>query len=1092
MVIPSITADPQLGRLKQRLAGPDRAVHVSGLWGSSAPLVAASVVTAPVRSALYVTPHLEQADNAREDLELFLGCSCELFPAWETLPGEGGASGEIDAERLRLCARLVEVGRRDGVGSPTVVVCPIQALMQPVPTPETLERHTLRLSVGPNVGQAAAGSPDGLLQWAVDRGFERLDLVESPGDVARRGDIVDLFAPGESSPVRIRFLDEEIESIQRIDASTQRSVETLTSFSVTALPERERAAEGSATDLTAYLPDDALVILDEPGELQSMGETLHRRLGGSDRLYSVHDALTRLSRFQQLFLSSFESVATSEESRFDLGVTSVARFDNQAADAVAALCQATSDHEVHVVCDTEGEKQRLEEIVVEHLDGKPGGITTHVGVLHRGFEWTTTRTLVIAHHEIFHRQRQRRRVRRIHAGRPVESWLDLKPGEFVVHVVHGIAVYRGLKRMGKGSERHREEFLALEFAGQALVYVPCSQIDLVQKYIGVGGRRPELSTLGGKRWKKAKQQVADAVTDLADTLLRVQAAREQAAGTAYPADTQWQREFDAAFAYEETEDQLVVAGELREDLMRSRPMDRLVCGDVGYGKTELAMRAAFKVVEYGRQVAVLVPTTVLAEQHCVTFRERMAEYPFVIACLSRFRTAREQTRIIEQLKKGQVDIVVGTHRLLSKDVSFANLGLVVIDEEQRFGVEHKERLRAMRSTVDVLTLTATPIPRTLHMSLVGIRDISSLQTPPVDRRAILTQVRPFSAQLIRDAVLRELNRDGQIYFVHNYVQSIAAMAERIRKIVPEARVVVAHGQMKDGELERVMHGFVRREADLLVSTTIIESGIDIPTVNTIFINLADRFGLADLHQLRGRVGRSDHRAYCYLLLTPDRPTTPKAAKRLKTIEEFSELGAGFRIAMRDLEIRGAGNLLGAEQSGHIAAVGYEMYCRLLDQTVHRLKNEPDPTPPPVQVDLDVAAHITQHYVGADRSRIEIYRRIVSCRSQADLTQLERDLTDAFGPIPEEVGRLLELAEIRVRARRFGVVSISLRPPDVIFTIDDLPAAEPLFVDAPGSVRIPDAKTIHLRMPPNYLEPATLVTMLRRMFVRAESRAEATT
>jgi transcription-repair coupling factor (superfamily II helicase) len=428
--------------------------------------------------------------------------------------------------------------------------------------------------------------------------------------------------------------------------------------------------------------------------------------------------------------------------------------------------------------------------------------------------------------------------------------------------------------------------------------------------------------------------------------------------------------------------------------------------------------------------------------------------------------------------------------LLSSDVAFKNLALVVIDEEQRFGVEHKERLKAMRETVDVLTLTATPIPRTLHMSLMGIRDISSLQTPPVDRRAIATQVGPFNDDLVRNAILREMNRDGQVYFVHNYVSSIAGMADELRRIVPEARIVYAHGQMKDGELEAVMHRFVERKADVLVCTTIIESGIDIPNVNTIFINRADRYGLADLHQLRGRVGRSSHRAYCYLLLSPDRPPIGKAAKRLKTIEEFSELGAGFRIAMRDLEIRGAGNLLGREQSGHIAAVGYEMYCRLLEQTVRRLKHEPDPTPPPVQLDLDVAAHLPRHYIAADRSRIEIYRRIVSCRTEADLSQLEQDLADTFGPFPKEVERLLTLAEIRVHARRFGVASISLRPPDLVFAIRHLPTSEPLFTDAPGSVRMPDPKTIHVRLPPSYLEPPTLLAVLRQMFVKAGSRAEA--
>ncbi|MGB2985764.1 MAG: transcription-repair coupling factor [Phycisphaerae bacterium] len=1120
MVIPSIASDARLKRLAEQLAGLTGVVHVSGLWGSSAPMVAALVASSASRMHVYVTAHLEQTDNARDDLELFLGRPCELFPAWEALPGEGAASGEIQAERLRLCNWLYQTRQREDPDrvarssyagpceptksitaklsldratptSSTVIVTPIQALMQPVPTPEVLEQNTLHVVVGADWGTPAARSPESLLEWAVDHGFERLDLVESTGDVAKRGDIVDLFAPGETNPYRIQFFGEAIESIRRFDVSTQRSIETLSAVSITAMPDHQWAATETTTDLSMYLPPDSLIVFDGPSEVQTMGETLLARLGAQDRLYEVTDILSRFARFPQLHLSSFGTAATSDEATFDMGVTSLSRFEGDSADAIAELCRVAHNHEVYVVCDTEGERQRLGEMLAKQDSDVSGSIYIEIGAMHRGFEWTATKTLVIPHHEIFHRHRQRRRVRRLHAGRPLESWLDLRPGELVVHVVHGIARYRGLKQMRKGDSGQHEEFLCLEFADHAMVYVPSSQVDLVQKYIGAAGRRPELSKLGGKRWAKTKQQVADAVAELAESLLRIQAIRDQATGAAYPPDTEWQREFEASFPYEETEDQLLVAKDIGEDLIRPRPMDRLVCGDVGYGKTELAMRAAFKVVEYGRQVAVLVPTTVLAEQHYATFRERMAEYPFVLGCLSRFRSPSEQKKIIEQLKKGQLDIVIGTHRLISKDVSFANLGLVIIDEEQRFGVGHKERLKALRETVEVLTLTATPIPRTLHMSLMGIRDISSLQTPPVDRRAIATQVRPFDRELVRDAILREMNRDGQVYFVHNYVRSIAGVADRIRQIVPEARILYAHGQMKDDELEAVMHRFVQRKADVLVATTIIESGIDIPTVNTIFINRADRFGLADLHQLRGRVGRSSHRAYCYLLLSPDRPPTSKAAKRLKTIEEFSELGAGFRIAMRDLEIRGAGNLLGSEQSGHIAAVGYEMYCRVLEQTVRCLKNEPDPTPPPVQIDLDVAAHITRHYIAADRSRIEIYRRIVACRTEADLTQLERDLVDAFGPFPEEVQRLLELAEIRVYARRFGIRSISLQPPDVVFAIDQLPKAEPLFTDAPGSVRMPDAKTIHLRLPPSYLEPPTLVPVLRNMFVKARSRVEAT-
>ncbi len=1092
MVIPSVASDARLKRLRQRLAQGRGVVRVSGVWGSSAQFVVAQVASDSSRPCLYLTAHPQQADDARDDLELFAPhntARCELVPAWETLPGEGVASGEIAAERLRVCS-LLWAGGRTGSGA-SIVIAPIQALMQPVPTPTALDRNTVRIGVGRAENDSPACSPEALLEWLVDRGFERLELVESPGDVARRGDIVDVFAPGEQTPYRIQFLEDEVESLRRFDVSAQRSVETLSSASISAMPRHPSPEDMSVAHFGDYLPADALVILDEPNEIQTMGQALHSRLGDSGGLFDVCEVLTQLARFPQLHLAAFGPSVENDDT-FAMGVTSVSRFEGNAAEAVRELCLLAQENEVHVVCDAPGEKERLAEMIAESDNGTPRSIHLALGQLHRGFEWTATKTVVIPHHEIFQRHRQRRTVRRMYAGRPLESWLDLLPGEFVVHVVHGIAVFRGLKKMHKGESRQQEEFLTLEFADHAIVYVPCSQIDLVQKYLGAGGRKPELSSIGGKRWGRAKQRVADAVAGLAESLLRVQALREQAPGRAYPPDTDWQREFEAAFPYEETEDQTVVAAEIRQDLLRARPMDRLVCGDVGYGKTELAMRAAFKVVEYGAQVAVLVPTTVLAEQHYMTFRERMAEYPFVVACLSRFRHASEQRKILEGLKKGQVDIVVGTHRLVSKDVSFANLGLVIIDEEQRFGVEHKERLRAMRETVDVLTLTATPIPRTLHMAMMGIRDISSLQTPPVDRRAIATSVRSFDPDLIRDAILRELNRDGQVYFVHNFVRSIASVADRIRRIVPEARIGFAHGQMKDDDLEAVMTKFVRRQLDVLVTTTIIESGIDIPTVNTIFIDRAERFGLADLHQLRGRVGRSSHRAYSYLLIPSDRPPTPKAAKRLKTIEEFSELGAGFRIAMRDLEIRGAGNLLGREQSGHIAAVGYEMYCRVLEQAVRRLKNEPDPNPPAVHVDLDVAAHVPRHYIVADRSRIEVYRRIVACRTDTELVQLRADLVDAFGRYPEQVQRLLELAEIRVQARRFGIVSISLRRPDVVFSVEDLPTAEPLFVDAAGTVRMPDSKTIHLRLRSDDLDPESLVPTLLRMFKRAASRVETTT
>src|SRR5205807_1910095 len=496
-----------------------------------------------------------------------------------------------------------------------------------------------------------------------------------------------------------------------------------------------------------------------------------------------------------------------------------------------------------------------------------------------------------------------------------------------------------------------------------------------------GGSRtvPELSKYGGTSWQHKKDRVEEAVIDLAGDMVELQALREAQPGIALPKDTEWQAEFEAAFPFQETPDQVSTIAELKRDMERSRPMDRLICGDVGYGKTELAIRAAFKAIDNGKQVAVLVPTTVLAEQHFRTFSQRLAEYPFVVEGISRFRTHGEQKRILERLAQGGVDVIIGTHRLISADVQFKELGLVIIDEEQRFGVEHKERLNRLRQTVDVLTLTATPIPRTLHLALLGIRDISNLETPPADRLAIETRIARFDKELIRHAILRELNRDGQIYFVHNRVYNIKEIASKLQSIVPEARIVIGHGQMAEHELEQAMVRFVRREADILVATTIIESGLDIPNVNTIFINQADNYGLADLHQLRGRVGRYKHRAYAYMLLDSERTLTPAAARRLKAIEEFNELGAGFKIAMRDLEIRGAGNILGTQQSGHIAAVGYELYCSLLENAVRSLKSMPLKTPLETTVELPWPAYLPRDYVPGQKQKIEIYRRLARVR-----------------------------------------------------------------------------------------------------------------
>ncbi|HHT9147281.1 MAG TPA: transcription-repair coupling factor, partial [Candidatus Wunengus sp. YC61] len=627
-----------------------------------------------------------------------------------------------------------------------------------------------------------------------------------------------------------------------------------------------------------------------------------------------------------------------------------------------------------------------------------------IGHLSKGFQFSDIQIAILAHHEIFHRYKQRREVKKPIQTRAIDSFLDLKKGDCVVHISHGIGRFLGMETLEE--EGYKREYLIIEYDEGTKIYVPATKIELVQKYIGSSDHRPRLDKIGSKYWGIRKKRAENAATDIASDLLHVQALRNAKEGIVYPNDTDWQREFEAEFIYEETPDQIQVIHDIKKDMESKRPMDRLICGDVGYGKTELAMRSAFKSVMFGKQVAVLVPTTILAQQHYSTFSERMADYPVKIDVLSRFKTRKEQKETLEKTSAGLVDILIGTHRLLQKDVYFKDLGLVIIDEEQRFGVEHKERLKKFRQMVDVLTLTATPIPRTLHMSLLGIKDISSLNTPPLGRQAIHTQIIRYDPERIRQAIRQELNRDGQVYFVHNRVYNIERVARNLSEIVPEARIMTVHGQMDEKLMEQRMRAFVDGQADILVATTIIESGLDIPNVNTIFINCADTFGLADLHQLRGRVGRYKHRAYAYIILPNDRPITPEAEKRVKAIEEFAELGAGFRIAMRDLEIRGAGNFLGTEQHGHIAAVGYEMYCRLLELAVRKAKHETIEEPFDVSISLKLESFIPKSYIPEDALKMDIYRRLNRSTTFDEVRNIAGEITDRFGDIPLPVKNLL--------------------------------------------------------------------------------------
>ena len=1120
-----LVAARPLKELAQTLART-RAATASGLWGSSVAAVIAALKRELSQPVVLVCGHLDEADDLADDVELFTGRRPDVLPALELGGTLGRLSEEQVSNRLQLISRFAT-----GVSNDAVLVAPIQALMQSVPSRQQLDLLIRTLKPGDDL------EPEKLIVWLSEHGYNRLDQVEVPGDFAVRGGIIDVYLPGEYDvsgdqvglTARIDFFGDQIESIKRFDLDTLGSLDAMQSLRVIDikgnLPE-----VGESVSLLSYLPENAIVVLWAPLEIAEQAKSYLDRLQETKGIYPLSAVLRLAQQFSMLELSQFDQgtsampslVGGKEVPHFTLPIQSAQRFETEAKKALGELAELANTHKVAVFCENEGEQKRFSELLDQDQPGLREKIDVLLGYLHHGFTWDEStqedaatrgrddaektqtngaapgslppspgpRVLassfaLLGHHELFHRYEQRRRVSKVIASRPVDSFLDLKVGDYVVHVAHGIAKFMGMHTIAK--DGHSEEYLSLRFAENATLHVPAARVNLIQKYIGGFSGHPQLSRLGSGVWEKQKAKVAEAVMDMAADLLDIQAARAAQPGQAYPPDTEWQKEFEAEFPYEPTPDQVVAAEEIKQDMMRTRPMDRLLCGDVGYGKTEMAMRAAFKAIEYGKQVAVLVPTTVLAEQHYRSFKERMANYPFQVDSISRFKSTRQQKETIQKLGKGEVDVLIGTHRLISKDVKFADLGLVVIDEEQRFGVTHKERLKQMRKTVDVLTMSATPIPRTLHMSMLGLRDISSLTTAPQDRRSIVTEVMSFDKQRVKLAILRELQREGQVYFVHNRVSDILEMAETIQQMVPDARIITGHGQMGEGELEEVMLKFVRHEADILVCTTIIESGLDIPNVNTILINNADRFGLSELHQLRGRVGRYKHRAYCYLLLPSDRPVTPVAAKRLKAIEEYSHLGAGFKIAMRDLELRGAGNILGAEQSGHIAAVGYEMYCQLLEEATRQLKNEPKAVQPDAHVDIGISAFIPKQWIAADRQRLDIYRRLTRCTSLDMLHMLEHDTKDAFGEAPRQAVLLFALTELRLLAGLYGITSIIKKEPDVVLTVADGAKAQTALVGAPGTLRVIDEKTIYLRMPATYMQPETMLMVLRNLLAAAHER-----
>jgi transcription-repair coupling factor (superfamily II helicase) len=1063
------------------------AVHrqgtIDGAWNSAAALAVAALLPHVPGTLLVVLPREKEVDAFALDVQGFSGETPAIFPAWEVLPQELRTSDPILGSRLRVVKGL------ESDSPPRIVITTSYALLQPVPARRLRAATTRTWRVGEQL------DTEELARWLVDRGFERVPTLELPGEFAIHGGIIDLFSPEVADPIRIELYGDEIDSIRRFDVETQQKIADLREVTLTLLAGNLAAGDGAAADddealqgaqehlrregehFVSLLPEGSWVVLHELEDLQSEARLALQRLDDRRGLFGVEATWELCTRRPTIYLAGI--APTGYESAVHLRVTSIDLLSRPKHEALKELAETLHPADaVLIASHNEGSRERLQEVLAEQPEAFRRRVRLCLGHVTRGFRLVARNLVVLGDNELFGRTevvRAPKKKAKIEA-RAIDSFLDLAEGDLIVHLSHGIGRYRGMKLLNK--EGQQEEHMDLEFREGVHLFVPVSLIHLVQKYVGGAKSTPELSKVGGTSWAKKKQKVAEAVSDMAADMLKLQAERDAKPGLSCPPDSNLMQEFEAAFPYTETDDQLKAIHESKEDLERPRPMDRLICGDVGFGKTEVAMRAAFKAVDAGRQVAILVPTTVLAEQHYRSFSERMAEFPVTVASLSRFKSPREQRETLAGLAAGSIDIVIGTHRLVSQDVRFKDLGLLVIDEEQRFGVETKELLKHLRLEVDVLTLSATPIPRTLHLSLLGVRDISNLETPPRDRVAIETRVCRWDGELIRHAMVRELNRGGQIYFVHNRVYNIETIADRLAAIVPEAKLGIVHGQMPQHELEDSMLRFVRGETDILLATTIIESGLDIPNANTIFIHQADGYGLSDLHQLRGRVGRYKHRAYCYLLLEEGKSLTSTAARRLKAIEEYSELGAGFKIAMRDLEIRGAGNILGTEQSGHIAAVGYELYCHLLENAVRALKREPLRQHRHVAVDLPVAAYLPESYVPPGRQKIELYRKISLVQTAEQLESLRGEVRDRFGPIPPPVEQLLEIRQLQLLALAWQIDEIRLEAGYAVFGYRIPRKIQKLAKVSPITLRVVDDRHAFLVLPLRLKAESELIPLLK--------------
>ena len=989
----------------------------------------------------------KEAKELFEDYRFYDKNTC-YYPARDLLFFQADIHGNLlIRQRMKVIQTLLE-------GKGATVVTSIDGCMDFLAPLESIRKQLLHFRNDSSL------DVDKLKDRLVAMGYERVGQVEMPGQFSVRGGIIDIYCLTEENPWRIELWGDEIDSIRSFDSQSQRSLENLDE--ITIYPAAEQMPEKGGVTFLEYFPEDkTMVFLDEPNRLTENAEGVEKEFRESvknreakgnsnlsEKWMCSWDAVCRdLNIRNCVSLSSLEpkkghwkvtehfylsvKSMSSYQSSFELLVKDLKNYKKQGYQTVVLSGSRTRAERLAKDLQEEG----LSAFYSVDSDRilSPGEIMVAYGHARKGFEYPLVKFAVITETDIFGKEQKKRKKKKEYNGKRIQDFSELSIGDYVVHEKHGLGIYKGIEKVEV--DKIVKDYIKIEYRNGSNLYILATQLDALQKYAGAeAARPPKLNRLGGQEWKKTKTRVRGAVRNIAKELVELYAVRQEKEGYVCGPDTVWQREFEEMFPYEETEDQLSAIEDTKRDMESTKIMDRLVCGDVGYGKTEVALRAAFKAVQESRQVVYLVPTTILAQQVYNTFVQRMKEFPVRVDLLCRFRTPAQQQKTIDDLKKGQVDIVVGTHRVLSKDVVYKNLGLLIIDEEQRFGVVHKEKIKQLKKDIDVLTLTATPIPRTLHMSLIGIRDMSVLEEPPMDRVPIQTYVMEYDEETVREAINRELRRGGQVYYVYNRVNDIADVALRLSRLLPEARIDFAHGQMSERELESVMYAFINGEIDVLVSTTIIETGLDISNVNTMIIHDSDRYGLSQLYQLRGRIGRSNRTAYAFLMYRRNVMLKETAEKRLAAIREYTDLGSGFKIAMRDLELRGAGNLLGAEQHGHMNAVGYDLYCKMLSEAVKEAKGIHTMEDFETTIDLNMDAFIPDSYISNEYQKLDIYKRIAGIENQQDYDDMLEELLDRFGEPPKAVMNLLTIAKIKALAHRVYVTEIKQLGRDLKITL----------------------------------------------------------